>query len=53
MPIPGQISVEINSLRKAVARTVDTLRQAIGALLDDFTPEECANSLTNSGYAAV
>ena len=42
-----------HSLRKAQARTVDTLWQAIGARLNDFTPEECANYLKNSGYAAT
>jgi transposase len=37
-------------LRKAAARTVDAVCAAIGDLLQTFTPEECANYLTNSGY---
>lgn len=37
-------------LRKAAARTVDALEAAIAAALDAFTPEECANYFTNSGY---
>jgi transposase len=37
-------------LRKAAARTVDAVCAAIGDLLQAFTPEECANYLTNSGY---
>lgn len=38
-------------LRKAAERTVDTVCQRIGKLLDGFTPEECANYLKNAGYA--
>ena len=38
-------------LRKAAARATDTVCDAIGQLLDAFTPEECANYLQNSGYA--
>ncbi|ANW00390.1 transposase [Bradyrhizobium icense] len=37
-------------LRKAAARTVDTVCTAIAEVLDAFTPEECANYLRNSGY---
>ena len=37
-------------LRKAAARTVDTLHAAIASALDAITPEECANYFTNSGY---
>ena len=39
-------------LRKAQARSYDAILQAIGELLDAFTPDECANYLRNSGYAA-
>lgn len=39
-------------LRKAQARTYDALLQATAQLLDTFTPDECANYLRNSGYAA-
>jgi transposase len=37
-------------LRKAAARTVDAVCAAIGQILQTFTPEECANYCTNSGY---
>jgi len=37
-------------LRKAAARTVDALEAAIAAALDAFSPEECKNYFTNSGY---
>jgi transposase len=37
-------------LRKAAARTVETLEAAIATALDAFTPVECANYFTNSGY---
>ena len=38
-------------LRKAAARTRDALWDTIGRLLDCFTPAECHNYITNSGYA--
>ena len=37
-------------LRKTAARTVDALETAIATALGAFTPEECANYFTNSGY---
>jgi putative transposase len=37
-------------LRKAAARSFDTVTEAIGRLLDSFTSEECANYFANSGY---
>jgi len=37
-------------LRKAAARTLDDLWNAIAAILPAFTPEECKNYFTNSGY---
>jgi transposase len=40
-------------LRKAAARTVETVCIAIGKLLDSFTPAECANHFKNSGYASI
>jgi len=39
-------------LRKACARTVETVCPAIGELLGTFTADECANYFRNSGYAA-
>jgi len=38
-------------LRKAAARTVETVCAAIGEILMEFTPEESANYFSNSGYA--
>ena len=40
-------------LRKADARTIDETWRTIGALLDCFTPTECANYFTNAGYASA
>lgn len=37
-------------LRKAAARTVDTLEAAIAVALDAFHPDEYANYFSNSGY---
>jgi putative transposase len=37
-------------LRKAQARSFDAVTDAIGRLLDSFTPQECANYFANSGY---
>ena len=38
-------------LRKAQERSIETLYQRIGALLDLVQPAECANFFANSGYA--
>jgi transposase len=40
-------------LRKAAERTVEAVWKCIGALLDRFTPDECANYFANSGYASI
>ena len=40
-------------LRKADARTIEATWRTIGALLDCFTPTECANYFTNAGYASA
>jgi hypothetical protein len=37
-------------LRKAAARTLNTVVAAIGRLLDAYTPPECANYFANAGY---
>ena len=37
-------------LRKAAARTLETLVAAIADALSQFTPNECANFLADSGY---
>lgn len=39
-------------LRKAAERSVDGLWNRIAALLDAFTPNECANYFQNAGYAS-
>jgi transposase len=40
-------------LRKAAERTASAPWRRIGTLLDDFSPDECANYFVNSGYASV
>lgn len=40
-------------LRKAAERTVDSLWQRIGTLLDKITPQECQNYLRHAGYDAT
>ena len=40
-------------LRKAGERTVEGLWRLLGRLLDEFTPEECRNFLSHSGYRAT
>jgi transposase len=40
-------------LRKAAERTVEATWRRIGALLNAFSPQECANYLVNSGYAST
>ena len=37
-------------LRKAAERTVEGLWTAIGRLIDQFTPQECANCFAAAGY---
>ena len=40
-------------LRKANTRSVEATWKQIGSLLDAFPPHECANYLSNSGYASA
>lgn len=40
-------------LRKIAARTVASLWDALGDLLDRFTAHECANYLANAGYVPI
>jgi hypothetical protein len=40
-------------LRKIAARTVSTLWNALGDVLDRFTSQECANYLANAGYVPL
>jgi transposase len=37
-------------LRKAAARTLDTLWAAVAQIIDTFTPTECANYFASAGY---
>jgi transposase len=39
-------------LRKAAARTRDSLWNAIAQVLGAFTPDECASYLAHAGYAS-
>ena len=39
-------------LRRTAARTVESLWQAIGALLESFSPAECANYIRDCGYGS-
>ena len=40
-------------LRKAAERTIEATWKRIGALLNEFTPQECANYFKNAGYAST
>ena len=40
-------------LRRAATRTKDALWTAIGSLLGDFPPDECANYLAHCGYRST
>jgi len=39
-------------LRKAAERTIEATWKRIGALLQSFSPAECANYFANAGYAS-
>jgi len=52
-PIEQVFSKLKTLLRKADARSIEATWKQIGALLDHFTPEECANYLANAGYASA
>jgi transposase len=40
-------------LRKIAARTVTKVWDALGDILDRFTPQECSNFLANTGYVPL
>jgi hypothetical protein len=40
-------------LRKAAERSVEAIWKRVGALLQTFTPQECANYFRNAGYASI
>jgi transposase len=52
-PIEQLFSKLKTLLRKANARTIPAVTEAIGKLLDQYTVEECANYLVNSGYGST
>lgn len=52
-PIEKLFSTLKALLRKAAHRTVDALWEAIGKLLDTFSPQECANYCKSSGYVSI
>lgn len=52
-PIENAFAKLKAALRKAAARTVDDLDQAIRNALPTFQPHECANYFTAAGYAAT
>ena len=49
-PIEQAIAKLKSYLRKEAARTLETLIEAIASALKKFTPQECANFITNAGY---
>ncbi len=42
-----------HSLRKAQARSIDEIHNALGPILERFEPQECTAYLVNSGYAST
>lgn len=52
-PIEQVFSKLKHMLRKAQARSYDALLSATAELLDTYTPAECRNYFTNSGYGVV
>ena len=51
-PIEQAFSKLKAHLRKAAERTIHGLREAIGRILDLYSPQECANYFANAGYDA-
>ena len=49
-PIEQVFSKLKHLLRKAAARTIETVCAAIGQVLGTFTADECANYFKNAGY---
>jgi transposase len=52
-PIEMAFSKLKRLLRKAAARTVEALWEAIGRLLDCFSAQECRNYIRHAGYPAT
>lgn len=51
-PIEQVFSKLKHLMRQASERTVDAVWKRVGHLLDDYSPEECANYFRNAGYAS-
>ncbi|MDR6147959.1 transposase [Sphingomonas sp. SORGH_AS870] len=51
-PIEQAFSKLKSHLRKAAERTIHGLWDAIGCILDLYSPQECANYFANAGYDA-
>lgn len=55
--VPTSIEITFAKLkalpRKAAERTVHGLWDAIGRLIDTFTPQECADDFAAGGYDAI
>jgi transposase len=49
-PIEQYFSKLKSLLRKAAARSIDSLWEVIGSCLADFSPSECAAYVTHAGY---
>ena len=49
-PIKNAFAKLKAALRKAAERTVNGLWDAIGRIIDTFTPTECANFFSAAGY---
>ena len=52
-PIEQAFSKLKSLCRKAEARTSHSLWNSIGAMIHKFSPPECANYITNAGYASI
>ena len=52
-PIEQLFSKIKHKMRAAMARSIDAVSDAVADALDAVTPTECANYLTNSGYAST
>ncbi|MCZ8192885.1 transposase, partial [Brevundimonas sp.] len=51
-PIENAFAKFKAALRKAAARTIDTLWDAIARIIQAFSPQECRNYFSAAGYDA-
>ena len=52
-PIEQVFSKLKTLMRKAAERTVEDTWRRVGKLLDQLTAQECANYISNAGYASI